>query len=104
MASRVQAWFETVTPPQVWAQRNPTTRWRAPRNFPAAPGPAQVLPTLPSKRLKIVCLRSGEPAELGLQVKAACREQAAAGLILASTFSHDGSIFLVFKRSGNRAT
>ncbi len=104
MASRVQAWFDTVTPPQIWAKRHPTPRWRVPRSFPTAPGPEQVLPSLPSKRLKIVCLRSTEPAELGQQVKAACREQADAGLILSSTFSHDGSIFLVFKRSGGAAS
>ncbi len=62
------------------------------------PGPDEVLPALPSKRVKIVCLPKAQSELLPSQVRAACAEQADLGLKLSSTFSHDRSVFLVFKR------
>ena len=72
--------------------------WHAPTELPEAPGPAEVLPSLPSKRLKIVCLPGGVADQLSRKVRATCDEQAQLGLKLSSTFCHDRSIFLVFKR------
>ncbi|MCF3651302.1 hypothetical protein [Synoicihabitans lomoniglobus] len=71
--------------------------WRAPQSFPETPSPEQVLPTLPHRRLKIECLPS-EPADtLPARVKQACHDRGREGLKLTSTFSHDGSVFLIFK-------
>ncbi len=72
--------------------------WKAPEDMALAPKPADVLPLLPGRRLKIECLPA-EPADtLPERVKRSCQDRSGEGLKLTSTFSHDGSLFLVFKR------
>lgn len=102
VGSRVAQWMRAVANSLTSESSAKVARsdrtWRAPYTLPLAPSPAEVLPSLPSKRLKIVCLRPDPDGDLSRQVQDACRDQAAAGLRLSSTFGHDGSVFLVFKR------
>ena len=72
--------------------------WQPPQHLPQAPTPAEVLPSLPNRRLKIEALPKDAGPGLSEMVKRSCDRHAAMGLKLASTFSHDGSIFLIFKR------
>ena len=90
----------------LWSGSQPAPResrgargtWSPPDALPEAPGPAVVLPALPNRRLKIECLPKDAGPQLSELVKRTCDRHAAKGLKLASTFSHDGSIFLIFKR------
>jgi hypothetical protein len=72
--------------------------WRPPVGPSEAPSPAEVLPGLPNPRFKIQCIPL-EPADrLPEQMRLECEAQLAAGLRLVSSFSHDGHMFLVFKK------
>ena len=95
-----------TNPGDLWSGKKPAnpssrtvrTSWQPPQDLPEAPTPAEVLPSLPHRRLKIECLPKDAGPGLSDLVKRSCDRHAALGLKLASTFSHDGSIFLIFKR------
>lgn len=72
--------------------------WRAPASLAKPPGPDRVLPQMPSPNLRIECVPSEPRATLTERVESCEREQASQGRLLASTFCHAGSIFLIFKR------
>lgn len=99
----LRGWFDRVTMQSIAAALNGEPKeaesgWHPPQSFPPAPGPAEVLPALPNRSLRIECLPSSPAETLPDRVKGMCDLRAAEGLQLTSTFSHDGSIFLVFKR------
>lgn len=81
-------------------ERNAVTQhvWRAPPLLGTAPGPEEVMPQLPSNGLRIECVQIEPRDTLGERVEACCRRQTDGDRRLASTFCHDGSMFLVFKR------
>lgn len=81
-------------------ERSVVTRhvWRAPPSLGTAPGPEEVMPQLPSNGLRIECVHTEPRETLGERVEVCRRPQTADDRQLASTFCHDGSMFLVFKR------
>ena len=62
------------------------------------PGPANVLPDLPSSRFRIRCVPSEPFPTLRERIATECREQGLHGLRLSSSFNQDGRVFLVFKQ------
>lgn len=72
--------------------------WRAPPSLGTAPSPKEVMPQLPSNGLRIECVHTEPRDTLGERVEACRRRQTNDDRQLVSTFCHDGSMFLVFKR------
>lgn len=71
--------------------------WRAPSELAEPPGPEKILPQLDAPGIRIECVSRRPVETLAARVEA-CREgQRAKGRMLASTFCHGGSLFLVFK-------
>lgn len=64
-----------------------------------SPSAAPVPPSLAHPEFKVQCIPLQERAWLEEQLRFECDAQSAAGLRLTSTFTHDGDLFLVFKRA-----
>lgn len=71
--------------------------WRAPSELAEPPGPDKILPQLEAPGIRIECV-SRRPVDTLANRVETCRErQRTEGRMLASTFCHGGSLFLVFK-------
>ena len=71
--------------------------WQAPSELAEPPGPEKVLPQLKAPGMRIECLNRRPVETLSKRVEVCRERQRAEGRLLASTFCHGGSLFLVFK-------
>ncbi len=72
--------------------------WRAPADLAHAPGPEEVLPQFAAPGIRIECVSRRPINTLPDRVDLCREKQRTEGRLLASTFCHGGSLFLVFKR------
>lgn len=72
--------------------------WKAPAELANPPGAERVLPQLNAPGIRIECVARRPIETLAERVEVCRKRQREAGRVLASTFCHGGSLFLVFKR------
>ena len=71
--------------------------WQAPPELAKPPGPEKVLPQLKAPGIRIECVNRRPVETLSKRVEVCRERQREEGRLLASTFCHGGSLFLVFK-------